>query len=1219
MDSRSSFFGLAVIAAIAAALTAGVTQRTPPTPLGAPAGLPPRDSAVSTHYTVGAQLLAESCVGEERDGIATCGSTPVQVRVFIATVPDGRDPLLDRAYDETVEALRRAFEKGGYLFDRYWEPRSADSVIVAGVKAAERRIASNRVLPSVLLLRSRDAGGRALVYLVPESPTTGVAQRAFRNALDEWSRLVAHGGASGVTIVEDTLLRVIGPTFSGSSASLAALLRGGAPVVRAATKDTVVWRARVVTGTATSPANRRELTNASTDFLATVHDDATVLNEAIRVLMELDIPPTRVAILRETNTAYGAAIADTTGQADSVALFRARWMDVPFPLNIASVRNEYARNPDPAAQGTQPMVPARRTRVGLESSLRASTTIVPVSALTAPAQDRVIDEIVQTLRRERIQAVGIVATDIRDKLFLASLLRRRLRDVLLFTLEGNNLLLRDDRGAPLRGMLVFGTYPLHVQNQQWLREVTGDGTAAGERLAFASEVQIGVYNATLLQLDSLQSAGLAYRTIAEPMLESPPVWVSVIGTSGFSPLRTRVVSAPSYAYAPARTRPGVEDVAGGEDGGSEAQSHTLSLVNVTSLLAGLLFAMLAYVFYAEPSVQTAGGGARSLPRKTRIARLLWLNSVETFARSIAGIASQLRAWWAERSNPLARSRGKVIARDVEVPLLELDIHTWGLARLLLFAAIFAPAIMLAARGGALRAGAITAAGAAVLLALVAASVALRRIVLCHEYEAAALDKARQDHPAERFVRQLLLMGGIAYGVFTIAFLRALGDVGTAECSQFGCTALFENFFHRAMALDSGVSPLVPIALATTVLFCWTGWHLGRSRALRDQTTFEAALRERRADSRGGDERTTPGTMAHLAVGLGQARWSLFSLAPRLSYAALSLLLLIIGVWLVWQFDRSLENLVLPALWQGFSAFDWLFRASVLAVFASIMWGLVRMHQIWNALRSVFERIADTPLLKAMTAVRGELAGVGVPSLFLSFAQDAGFYSDEHPFWNSRVEAVAARRWVALQDELSAVPPDQVERLHLSVEDRTLIASADRDWGRVKCSTRERAIAAMADALDAHWHGMTNGADKARTWLDHSAEFLAVQTAAYCEWGQQILRRLALFLLLALLLTTMMLGSYPFQPQHLFKLMLVGLVAVTVVTLFIVTIEMNRDEVLSALTNSAPGRVEWNTRFVLNMVVFGAIPILTLLSSELPLLRTILVGWIQPFVQSAANF
>jgi hypothetical protein len=584
-------------------------------------------------------------------------------------------------------------------------------------------------------------------------------------------------------------------------------------------------------------------------------------------------------------------------------------------------------------------------------------------------------------------------------------------------------------------------------------------------------------------------------------------------------------------------------------------------------------------------------------------------------------------------SPLARARGRVIERSIELPLLELDIHTWGVARLLLFASIFAPAIVLAMQANALRPDARLAALGAVLLVIIIAGVGFRRMIRCHAREAEALQRARE-YPAERFVRQLLVLAGFVYGFFTIRFLLAL-DAFRSTCIVGRCDAQLEHYFHRVMAIDSGVSPLVPVALAMAVLFCWTGWHLGRTRALRDQTTFEAAMRDTRTAVRQADERTTPGTIAHLAVALAQARWSLFSLAPRPAYGALSVLLAALALWLVWQFDRSLENLMLPPAgqgiaafegllrlppgWRAFSAFDWLFRASVLAAFGSIMWGIVRMHQNWNALRSVFERMAETPLLKAMAAVRAELAGVGVPSLFLSFAQDAGFYNEEHPFWNSRVEAVAARRWVALQDELSEVPPNERERLHFSAEDREAIAAADRDWGRLPCATRERFLAAMAAALDKHWHGATNGADKARAWLDHSAEFLAVQAAAYCEWGQQILRRLALFLLLALLLTTMMLGSYPFQPQHLFKLMLVGLVALTVVTLFIVTVEMNRDEVLSALTNSAAGRVEWNTRFVLNMVVFGAIPILTLLSSELPLLRTVLVGWIQPFVQSAANF
>ena len=55
-------------------------------------------------------------------------------------------------------------------------------------------------------------------------------------------------------------------------------------------------------------------------------------------------------------------------------------------------------------------------------------------------------------------------------------------------------------------------------------------------------------------------------------------------------------------------------------------------------------------------------------------------------------------------------------------------------------------------------------------------------------------------------------------------------------------------------------------------------------------------------------------------------------------------------------------------------------------------------------------------------------------------------------------------------------------------------------------------------------------------------------------------------------------------------------------------QMNRDEVLSRITRTDPGRLTWDTTFIINVALVAAVPVLTLLSTLSPT-QTDLFGWI----------
>jgi len=140
----------------------------------------------------------------------------------------------------------------------------------------------------------------------------------------------------------------------------------------------------------------------------------------------------------------------------------------------------------------------------------------------------------------------------------------------------------------------------------------------------------------------------------------------------------------------------------------------------------------------------------------------------------------------------------------------------------------------------------------------------------------------------------------------------------------------------------------------------------------------------------------------------------------------------------------------------------------------------------------------------------------------------------------------------------------------------------------------------------------------RLWLRAAEEYAGTRMVEYVEWVTRHLRELALFMLLSLLLATLLLSSYPYPPQSLLRLILLVVLGGTVGALIFVLVQMNRDEVLSRIDRTEPGRVTWNFSFVMNLLTFGALPLLTLLSSEFPELRKFLFAWAEPILKMLAK-
>ncbi|HET9465012.1 MAG TPA: hypothetical protein VFO71_05760, partial [Gemmatimonadales bacterium] len=108
------------------------------------------------------------------------------------------------------------------------------------------------------------------------------------------------------------------------------------------------------------------------------------------------------------------------------------------------------------------------------------------------------------------------------------------------------------------------------------------------------------------------------------------------------------------------------------------------------------------------------------------------------------------------------------------------------------------------------------------------------------------------------------------------------------------------------------------------------------------------------------------------------------------------------------------------------------------------------------------------------------------------------------------------------------------------------------------------------------------------------------------------------LLVIVVLVTLLLSSYPFQPHSTIKVIFFGLVLLTAVSIVAALIRLNRDEVMSRVNKTAPGVTTWDTPFILNIALFGLVPLLAILSAEFPAIRSILFAWVEPLFRAVAR-
>jgi hypothetical protein len=103
-----------------------------------------------------------------------------------------------------------------------------------------------------------------------------------------------------------------------------------------------------------------------------------------------------------------------------------------------------------------------------------------------------------------------------------------------------------------------------------------------------------------------------------------------------------------------------------------------------------------------------------------------------------------------------------------------------------------------------------------------------------------------------------------------------------------------------------------------------------------------------------------------------------------------------------------------------------------------------------------------------------------------------------------------------------------------------------------------------------------------------------------------------FVVVAIILLFCAHQLFPFTPNHQLQLVDWLYVGASFTVLVVVLVQIKRNDVISRMSSATPGeRTMWDTEFVVKMVLFGLVPLLTLFAAQFPDLGGTLLRWLTP--------
>ena len=1156
----------------------------------------PEGAAAHQGFPTAKDLVASFLFSGEGDQAASPGQpsqAPYGIEFLVATVPDPVSSRLPHFFDSFVESLENAAEAAGYTPDRHALPWP-ERVNRAGDDVPRWHQTLYEIVPGLILFRDPQDRKLLVIFLVGETPTTGIHKQAMFSALEQIGRFYPWdpeyrnlpSGFPKVSGSTDTL-RVMGPAFSGSAASLSFVLDKW----RESHSNASNMQFQIISGSATAIDSSWISQSAQhhDTFQATVPPDTETLQAIACYIDRLGY--SRIAILTEGNTAYGQNFthqsAPPKGASGRSRLgcengqYSPEILSLPFPMHISRVRaavNKAAPQQGQAETGAGKDKPASATSA--EEATEPREVLPSFSDLSIHSAELTLANLLSTIAREQYRYVGIVATDVRDVIFLAREVREHCPATVLFTLNSDLLYANPNINPTTRGMIVITPYPLFNLEQLW----TYDYGRGNSRLQFSSQASEGVYNATLALLHQdgkMVDYGkpLAVATDASSTdRHKPSLWVTAIGNQRTLPVRLLGWKDDSkYTYLPASTGSTHNHWGKFSIGrGIYAENSVVAVIVLSSFIS--VFSILVLSQYWRPEKRGAS----------------WVSAL------LGDTASP--AYW------------------YECRLFLLCCCTGLLAFYVVLMADFSLPFMAA--------GKLSSTIEAAKTPKIAMAIGILSILLLFAATFTLISAMRKAPSNQRASAPEVLL----FALLSCAFLSVLVGLLTGRWFENVVEYPASGFFvHlRSFDLGGGLSPLLPLCF---VAMGGCLWALCSYRRLR----LIDILRATETPERPHSWLSFLSLEARSFSGVRELENSVKRMLESSSVISLGRYCLLMALGLMvghYFFKTRLVRALEPP------SFYWLFEAAFIIVYWALLMEFLRLVFAWRSLHLLLQRLSWHPMLAAFKRYRDcrphlpKMNLTRPPSIFAALEAsvdqagrlvrtaktlvhapdtDKGLQNllrQSIPEWEGQVQVAGSELCEALRLQWT---DDSRTEAHLPLDTarKKRASRIQGNWRQsLKCRCHAhhalfRILQSLGKSMEAYWSPHPPGdapsalTPGAKEFLCQVEEFIVSRLVNFLAIAFPSLQNLGYFVLGGLLLMLLAVTSYPFQPRNEFLFFNWVVILSFIGTIFWIFVQMDRDTVLSLLNDTNPGQIHFSRELVLRILLYVAVPLLALFGAQFP--------------------
>jgi hypothetical protein len=1134
-----------------------------------------------------------------------------QIKFVIATLPDPVHTHMGLLFDRGIDAIQRAAQASGYLFSRAWMPWDISAHTESTdftVRMAQTKFRDElETLPGLLIFQAsgnnENLSSILFVFVVGETATGGLHTEQFQNALKIRQAMLADAAGD---VGETRVLRVFGPSFSGSLSSLNAILGNQQPhsqfssiQIRSGTVSSYhavhdFCESSYLEWPETPAAKANDESIGRPDFATFQFSDAYQEYYLSAFFNRRHNLHSRVAILSEDETAFGnqekskapvSAASDQCGAAVPPPMIE--FVRLYFPREIAQLREAYQRDvrSQAAAIGAKP-APQSGLPLSLSVTGNDDDSVAPYSPLQTPlSQESILQSIVATLRREHAKVVVIRATDPLDAVFLSRYLRQNYPQARLVTVGVDLLMIHDFYDPRFHGILALSPYPLLTGAEfPQLKSASGERNLDVHRL-FPDSYSIGDFNAfeSLLAPPAKISTLLPAADYAEFGLPSfldqnenthgfwrAHLWLTAVGREGYWPVAVLDDDDPNLIPQGRVPESSIRNVDASYNflrpfSVSFSIGWTILWTIAVGLVVFLAF-LLAYPHvFARSEILARFGGCPSEERN----RMLFAGTLLVLATETLFVLPILV--WLKRFGFVWQGlRGLSTGMEVGIICYEMSVVLLGFCALKGFRARNAEALARAV------------------------------VVVC----AAAI---------------VLTLG--------LTFSNWPGKAST----QLGA------FVYRYIEVGSGVSPLLPLlfVFAAWIWWCWqslTGIASTdeKQMILPDAKDFDGDVSlEKNVKA----EKLVPDAsdrirLKSLSSQVNRCLWRILGAVP-LGDKKKILIVASLAFGLIYLWMRP-DEIAEAFEFRKYKILYWTFLYSGLFLVCYLGTHIVAL---WLEFRTLLRAIDRMSFRRGFRDLKDltwkplwKLAGSGRQDFVqlldgeldsLRQIQNCGAPEDLKTAIESVLDAeksVAAEYEKMLDGTANCKTPLDVQRLfHDLQKTMAAIASksliyANQQWKRESYTPPEPGKTRKSESNEAPISPQA-GDPKTRT-VEH---FLCLFYVNVILVPLRRLQTLILALAGAFVFVSLSYSSYPFESRESFHVLLISIFFAISLIVGIVYGQMYANPLLSLITNTNPG--ELGLDFWVRLGTFVFIPLLSLVSVQFPEVNNFLFSWLQPALQS----